>query len=343
MKRFAVTGLHVCYWAMYTLIVFLFEAASFRTTHIPFRFFVMGLVFPGSVFIGPGVLAFYLFYGICFRQLRRKRLVLLGLTASGISVGAALGVLTAVRLLIGPRVLLRMSWDTVAEVAALTLIALVNGVMGLVIHGFVTWYTEIRIKEELRRRNTEMELSLLKSQLNPHFLFNTLNNIDVLIARDAVRASDYLNKLSELLRFMLYEAGAERISMRQELQCVEQYIELQRIRTAHPESIRYTVEGEPGSWMVAPMLFLPFIENAFKHADKKAGGAIRIRFGLESQRIVFDCENRCHHAGSDPAGGLGNTLIRKRLDLLYPGKHELQIRTDDERYRATLILVGHVN
>jgi LytS/YehU family sensor histidine kinase len=95
--------------------------------------------------------------------------------------------------------------------------------------------------------------------------------------------------------------------------------------------------------MVAPMLFLPFIENAFKHAEKKAGDAIRIHFGLGRDRIVFDCENSFSRMGADTTGGLGNSLIRKRLDLLYPGKHELQISAGEDRYRATLILDNHAN
>jgi two-component system LytT family sensor kinase len=348
MKRIGVIGLHVCYWGMYTLMVILFLITVFRTAHFPFRLLLRGLYMPGAFFFGPGLLAFYLCYGFCFRLLRRKQLMALGATTVAVSLGSALVVLATMRWLVGNPVLLRWSWDTVAEIGVLSFIAFINGIMALVVRGFVAWYDDIWLQELLRRRSTEMELALLKSQLNPHFLFNTLNNIDVLIEKDAVRASDYLNKLSDLLRFMLYEAGTERIPMGKELEYIERYIELQRIRTAHPESIHYTVEGEPGRWMVAPMLFLPFIENAFKHTEKKAGEAIRIRFELQHHRIVFDCENRCRRriAGAvspdaDAAGGLGNSLIRKRLDLLYPGKHHLAIDAGEDRYKATLILENH--
>ena len=341
MKRPAIIGLHVCYWGMYTLMVILFLITALRTAHLPSRVLLRALFWPGAVFFGPGLLTFYFSYFLCFRLLRRKRLVLLGVTAVALSLGSALVVLTMARVLMGPTVLLRLSWDTLAEVMALGFIAFANGVLALVIRGFVAWYGDIWLKELLRRRNTEMELALIKSQLNPHFLFNTLNNIDVLIEKDAALASVYLNKLSDLLRFMLYEASTERISMGKELQYIERYIELQRIRTAHPESIRYTVEGDVGQWTVAPMLFLPFIENAFKHAEKKAGEMIHIRFELGQDRIVFDCENKIGRRVT--AGGLGNNLIRKRLDLLYPGKHHLEIDAGADRYKATLILEGHAN
>lgn len=340
MKRAAIIGLHVCYWGMYILLVSLFLLVELQSGHLPVRLFRYLLFMPGSLIIGPGVVGFYLSYYFCFRLLQRKRLWSLFVLTVTISVVAVLLSLSVMHGLLGSRVLFRWSWDTAAETAMLSFIAFVNVVLALVIRGFVTWYGDIRLKELLRRRNTDMELALLKSQLNPHFLFNTLNNIDVLIEKDAVRASDYLNKLSGLLRFMLYEAGAERIAMDKELQYIERYIELQRIRTAYPESIRYIVEGEPGRWMVAPMLFLPFIENAFKHAEKKAGDAVLIRFELGAERIVFHCENRIG-AGTDAPGGLGNSLIRKRLDLLYPGKHQLEIDAGEHRYKATLILEGH--
>lgn len=340
MKRIAVLGLHLCYWGMYTLMVILFLVTFFRTAHFPFRWLARGLLLPGGYFFGPGVLAFYLFYTICFPLLRRKRLITLGVTAILVSLGSAVVTLMVMRWIAGPVVLVRLSWDRLAEIGVLGFIASVNGVMALVIRGFVSWYGDIWLKELLRRRNTEMELALIKSQLNPHFLFNTLNNIDVLIQKDAVLASEYLNKLSDLLRFLLYEAGTERIPMGQELWYIERYIDLQRIRTAYPDSIRYTVEGEPGHWTVAPMLFLPFIENAFKHAEKKAGDSIRIHFELGPDKILFDCENRMGDVGPD---GLGNNLIRKRLDLLYPGRHHLAIHAGEGRYKATLILEANAN
>ncbi len=129
------------------------------------------------------------------------------------------------------------SWDTGRVILLLGVIAFANGVLALVIRGFITFYGEIRLKEDLKRQNAELELALIKSQISPHFLFNTLNNIDVLIEKDAfARASSYLNKLSDILRFMLYETKTDRISIGEELRYIREYIELQMIRTAHPES-----------------------------------------------------------------------------------------------------------
>ncbi|HXB07509.1 MAG TPA: histidine kinase [Puia sp.] len=343
MRRIAVIGLHCCYWGMYVLLILLFAILGAHTIHFPVRV----LLLPGGFFVYPAVIAFYLFYFLLFpRLLQRKRLPALGLAAIGTSLVSSLFALGTLRLLLGPRVQINLSWDTAGQVLVLAFIAFANGILALVIRGFITWYVEIRLKEELRRRNTEMELELLRSQLNPHFLFNTLNNIDVLIEKDAARASGYLQQLSGLLRFMLYEVQAEKIPISAELSNIEKYIQLQKIRTAHPDSIQYSVEGETEQWMIEPMLFLPFIENAFKHAEKKAGNAILIRFRLERERIRFDCENRYQRkskAGPGTQGGLGDSLIRKRLMLLYPGRHVLEVEAGDDTYKTTLILTGHAN
>ena len=148
---------------------------------------------------------------------------------------------------------------------SLSLIAAIHGVMALVIHGFVRWYDEIKLKKELSQKNYEIELALIKSQLNPHFLFNTINNIDVLISKDPGKASDYLNKLSDLLRYLLYEAKTEKIPLREELKYLEKYLELQRIRTSNPNYVDLEITGRADNLKIDPMIFLPFIENAFKH------------------------------------------------------------------------------
>ncbi len=114
-----------------------------------------------------------------------------------------------------------------------------------------------------------MELALVKSQINPHFLFNTINNIDVLISKDAERASAYLNKLSDIMRFMLYETKPAKIPLPKELTYIEKFIELQKIRTTNEHYVNYSIKGDTANFMIPPMLLISFIENAFKYADNK--------------------------------------------------------------------------
>ena len=168
--------------------------------------------------------------------------------------------------------------EFVGQIFVITVNAMACGIIGLVMKGFITSYGDIKLKADLENKNNQMELALVKSQINPHFLFNTINNIDVLIEKDAVKASAYLNKLSDIMRFMLYETKEERTPLKQELTYIEKYIDLQRIRTSNPNYVNYNVEGKPDNLVIAPMLFIPFIENAFKHAEnKKIENAINIK------------------------------------------------------------------
>ena len=219
-------------------------------------------------------------------------------------------------------------------------------IMGLIMKGFVTWYGDIKLKEDLNKKNSEMELALIKSQINPHFLFNTINNIDVLIEKDAKMASNYLNKLSDIMRFMLYETKTETIPLKKELTYIEKYIELQKIRTSNDNFIHYAVEGDYSNIMIAPMLFIPFIENAFKHAeDKKMENGLNIKVSIESDSIVFECENNysVNKQAKLDQSGLGNELITKRLTLLYSDKHTLVVNHKNGTYKVKLTLFKDEN
>lgn len=159
--------------------------------------------------------------------------------------------------------------------------------------------------------------------------------------KDAVVASEYLNKLSDIMRFILYETKGDRISLAKEIEYIEKYIDLQKIRTSNENYVHFEVTGRPGNKMIAPMVFIPFIENAFKHThNKKLENAISVHIFIKDDTVQLVCENRCdpnakvQHA----IGGLGNELIRKRLNLLYPGQHQLDVQKTDERYSVNLTI-----
>lgn len=301
-----------------------------------------------SLFL-PALSGFYFFYTFLFtRFLKRKRILALFLSGLGAVIGFGSLCLTLIYLFYLPGSFIKANWtaDTVLSLGiTLSLLALVHGVIGLVMRGFITSYEDIQLKEDLNKKNYETELALVKAQINPHFLFNTINNIDVLIEKDAPLASQYLNKLSDIMRFMLYETKTAKIPLAKELLYIEKYIDLQKIRSFNPDYIHYSVEGEMGSFLIEPMLFIPFIENAFKHTEnKKMENAIRIEFVLEEDTINFVCEN---HYGSPlidnsdkpDHNGLGNELIRKRLSLLYPGRHDLTVSNENKIYRVKLSLL----
>lgn len=224
------------------------------------------------------------------------------------------------------------------EVAAYSVIPAIG------IRIFVDWFSEMHYKRQLERKNAETELALLKAQINPHFLFNTLNNIDVLIEKDSDTASVYLKKLSDILRFMLYESPSEIIPLTQELEYIRKYIELQKIRTSNSNYVTFQAEGDTGHIMIAPMLFIPFIENAFKHSvNKKIDHAIDVKLVAGQNGIVFECNNAYDPAAlqTQPKSGLGLELIKNRLKLLYNDNYNLKIDKSDNRFIVNLTINGN--
>ncbi|WP_183589006.1 sensor histidine kinase [Mucilaginibacter lappiensis] len=217
---------------------------------------------------------------------------------------------------------------------------------GCLVRGFLNWYADLVYKKQLEKKNIEMELALLKAQINPHFLFNTLNNIDVLIEKDPKTASVYLKKLSDILRFTLYEGPLAKTELAREVNYIEQYIELQKIRTANPNFVKFKVKGNPDNLFIAPMLFIPYIENAFKHAtNKKINNAIEIDITVLDSAVEFTCSNVFNQSDTpaQPYSGLGLDLINSRLKLLYKNHHTLHITQKDHRFTVTLTVNLHDN
>jgi hypothetical protein len=348
MKKLFVVVLHTGYWLLYlSLIAAMIRITGRIGTHRSVGMLLSTIFYPPLVWgaIFPAVLSFYTFYFFIFpRFLQRKRFA--GLLISCAAAVLLLSLLSLTLIYLHPPLKKAYSrGELLAMLLFLAFVCLVHGVIALIMKGFVSWYGDIRWKEQLIRRSDEMELALIKSQLNPHFLFNTLNNIDVLIGKDPDLASAYLNKLSDILRFMLYETRTEKIPLEKELLYIGKYIDLQKIRTSNPDHIQYMVEGAPEGWIIAPMLFMPFIENAFKHADNKKTAAMRVSLRIEKDTLHFECENTYGHRqeqGPDHSG-LGNDLIKKRLKLLYPDNHVLEIADANMIYKAKLMLTRNAH
>jgi len=179
----------------------------------------------------------------------------------------------------------------------------------------------------------------MKSQINPHFLFNTLNNIYSLANRHDDKALDAMVKLSGIMRYLIYDTQADRVSLEKEVEYLENYLELQRLRLRDPGSVKYTIEGEMGELEIAPMLLIPFVENAFKHGDKKAKApAINIELAVHSNVLIFRVRNSIPERviEKDQTEGIGLSNLKKRLEILYQNRHELKITDQDGIYQAYL-------
>ncbi len=352
MKKSVVVLLHIGFWLCYFLLIGIMVGVFYRssihgidqTARVANAF---KSVFLFALF--PSLITFYLYYFLVFpKYLQQKKFFLSIVFGLLISVGAAVLAFITIRYFIETGRIIDMDEGgkhgrstAVTVIFVMTIIASISGTVALVIKGFIRWFEEIKLKEELKQKNHETEMALVKAQLDPHFLFNTLNNIDVLLLKDAAEASTYLNMLSDIMRFMLYETKTDRILLIKEIEYIEKYIELQKIRTSNLNYVNFQVTGTPGNKTIAPMVFIPFIENAFKHStNKKVDNAINVKIFINKESILFICENKfdSNRKIKQESGGLGNDLIRKRLNLIYPQKHAFELNNQIEIYSVHLTI-----
>ena len=291
----------------------------------------------------PSALSFYGFYYFLFpKYFKKKKYLLSAFYAFLIPVLSALLGYVCLTYIYGERTCGGDPTETfIGMTIFMSVISLISGIIGLVIQGFITWFDEAKLREALSEKNHKMELALVKSQLDPHFLFNTINNIDVLILKDPNEASNYLNSLSDIMRFMLFETKADFIPLSKEIEYIEKYIDLQKIRTSNTNYISYLVSGNSINKQIAPMVFIPFIENAFKHTNnKKLENAITINIVITENQIELHCINKFepNRSSEEESHGLGNVLIEKRLNLLYPEQYTLDIKKKSNQYSVLLII-----
>lgn len=290
------------------------------------------VLFYSVFFIGPFI-NFYLFYFIFVPNfLFRKRVFLL----------ISLSLLPTFLIGYVPRWVFYYHKDIpLQDILRFLFIVLLCGIVGGVMKGFILWRNSLVEKIAIEKKHMESKTALLmlQSQLNPHFLFNSLNNIDILVEDNPKTASEYLKKLSDILRYALYDTKEDIIALSKEIEQIKNFIELQKIRTNNQQFVTFNIKGELINQRIAPMIFLPFIENAFKHCNNKSiKNAIEIEFELKSDKITMVCKNYYETKQLNVINreGLGIGIIEQRLNLLYPQKHDLYIDKADHLFIVKL-------
>jgi sensor histidine kinase YesM len=197
-----------------------------------------------------------------------------------------------------------------------------------------SWFKYREMQGQLRRLEAEKnaaELSALKSQVNPHFLFNSLNNLYSLALDQDARTPGIILRLSQTMRYLLYESNTAFVPLEKEVEHLQNYIEMQRLRVGEKSGIRFEAPGEMGGLKIAPLLFLPLVENGFKHGIKgeTEGAFIHLLLQVADNQLVFKAENNKGQVDDvvkdTGSGGVGLENLRRRLQLLYPGKHQLDV------------------
>lgn len=191
----------------------------------------------------------------------------------------------------------------------------------------------------LREAKTQAELAFLKSQINPHFLYNTLNYIYSLAYPVSEKLADAVIKLSDLMRYMLTENPDGQVDLQKEVDYIENYISIYQLRFEAAFFVDFKAEGEIAGKRVAALLLIPFVENAFKHGVvNDPSRPIRINLKVTGNRLDFTLSNKINQNQKDHSTGVGLVNIRRRLALIYPNKHELLISENGQTYKATLVI-----
>lgn len=200
------------------------------------------------------------------------------------------------------------------------------------------WYHKERYTQEIEKKTLETELMLLKNQLNPHFLFNALNSIYIMMGRNLEKGKIMLLEFSDILSHQLYETNKEKVPLTKELDNIKNYINIEKIRHEDIAKVNIEFNKIPSNLYLPPMLLLPLVENAFKHGQSSSGYKVNIKAKIiENTIFVFEVENSFDGSSNKKcSNGIGLVNLKRRLELLYPNHHSLEINNENSIFKVTL-------
>ncbi|HOZ30549.1 MAG TPA: histidine kinase [Bacteroidales bacterium] len=206
----------------------------------------------------------------------------------------------------------------------------------------IEWFKNEKLRRELENEKLKAELEALKAQIDPHFFFNVLNNICSLARKKSDDTEKFIIKLSELIRYNLYENKGEKFFLEKEIQFLKSYIEIQQLRLDKNANVKFDYDNTNQDLMIEPMILFPFIENAFKHGiSYQNTSSINIKLKTEGNRLFFEIENLIAERSSSnevKKSGIGLTNVKKRLSLLYSQKHNLNISQEGGVFKVNLTI-----
>jgi len=207
---------------------------------------------------------------------------------------------------------------------------------------FVNESKDYKIKEkQLREEKLDTELKLLKAQINPHFIFNALNNIYSLTYLKSENAPESVLKLSEMLRYVFYDCSNDKVYVSSEIQYIENFIAFQQMKTRYTQNISMQIDLKAGNPQIAPMLYIPFIENAFKYSriEEMEDGYVNIKIKEESGKLIFIIRNSIPKKNKPlPGSGMGIKNVKHRLTIIYPGTHTLTTSESNDEFNVKLCI-----
>lgn len=321
---------HLLFWVLY----FLFWTSFYRVNYAdPFLLYKIT-----AVYLFAHAAAYYLSQYLLIPKLYTKNALLFVLAFGLLAVVLGLVMYGILSILIPNQLEAYFQGTTLQIIGIFTMSTLViSGVM-LAIKSVIENKKIARKTEQQEKERLQSELQFLKSQVNPHFLFNTINSIYVLIKMDPDKASDLLIKLSNLLRAQLYEFSVDKIDIRRELDYLDNFIELEKIRKGNRLKLEFLKEGQLQGFELAPLMLIPFLENTFKHLSSYTDrpNLIQIRISRKGNLLEAEFFNTCDSNRKTEVGGIGLQNIKRRLELVYPGRYQLKLQPGENEYLVNL-------
>jgi len=213
----------------------------------------------------------------------------------------------------------------------------------LVFITIVHWlFKQIKALIRLKNEKAKTELMHLKSQVNPHFFFNMLNKLYGLVDKDSKKAQELILKLSDMMRYSIYDGEKDRVLLSEEIAYLENYIELHKMRYHKAIDIQFNIDTNDTDYEIMPLLFIILLENAFKHGveNLRENAYVHINLRTYNNEVTFEIENNFEEVQDNPETGIGLKNLKRRLELVYPKKHTLTISKTDTIYNATLNIKG---
>lgn len=341
MNRKTVIIIHTAFWALYILLGVLVNVAVHNQLKVTTALYIKDLADPFT-WIGYGRTIFTCYVSLwVFNYLFNRKKYLVSLVAIVLLVLFDVGLRYIIeQSFIGPVFGL---WQYHRGITANEYLVdnIFFSALGIFICFFLKIINDYFINEKMKQEKTYMELQFLKSQVNPHFLFNSFNNLYGLSLTEPHKTPDAILKLAELTRYMIYESNGNKVFLAKEIAYLHNLIELQKLRYDEVVSIDLNIKFEDNGQMIAPLLLIAFVENAFKHGDvNDALHPVEVVLTVQTNHLYFYVFNKISRTkNKDLTGGIGLINVQRRLELLYPNKFTINIKNDGQFYTSELDLI----
>ena len=341
MKSKGAIVIHTIFWGLISLLAAVFISRNWETST------TLDLIYSFGLFSVLNLSTFYINYIILIPELIQKRKKYGLYIASFVLLIIASVFVKTVIAVLNPEDLLKFTnhkgeteYISTNEYAIRSLF--LSGfilVSSCIIKFSVDWFSNESVQRNLESEKKDMELQFLKSQLNPHFLFNSLNNIYSLAYQKSDKTADAILKLSEIMRYMIYESNDSWADLSKEVEYVQSFVELQKLRFKDGAAVQVNINGEIDGQKIVPLILISFVENAFKHGvANDHEDPIKINIIANQKILHFSVSNKKSKTNKDAMGGVGLNNVERRLQLLYPDRYKLNIVNSATHYTTELML-----